>query len=96
MFEKYNAIDVGQPGQGGEYAVQDGFGWTNGVVLRYLSLYGASLTLPASCPSSNTVRSYYVNAEKEHVELRILPPHIFAAAAAVPITETEEQRKDDL
>ena len=70
MFEKYNAIDVGQPGQGGEYAVQDGFGWTNGVVLRYLTLYGNSLILPSTCPT-DTARSFYVNAHHEHVDLCI-------------------------
>jgi len=31
MFEKYDAINVGQFGGGGEYTVQSGFGWTNGV-----------------------------------------------------------------
>ncbi|KAL7671095.1 hypothetical protein ACOME3_006006 [Neoechinorhynchus agilis] len=40
MFEKYNAFIPGSPGANGEYTVQDGFGWTNGVALRYLFLYG--------------------------------------------------------
>lgn len=31
MIEKYNVVDAGEPGGGGEYALQDGFGWTNGV-----------------------------------------------------------------
>lgn len=34
MLEKYNVYDVGLEGGGGEYPVQDGFGWTNGVLLR--------------------------------------------------------------
>jgi alpha,alpha-trehalase len=33
MEEKYDVVDVGRPGGGGEYANQDGFGWTNGVAL---------------------------------------------------------------
>ena len=33
VFEKYHAVNVGYPGGGGEYIVQEGFGWTNGVVL---------------------------------------------------------------
>lgn len=33
MMEKYNVADLNQPAGGGEYAAQDGFGWTNGVYL---------------------------------------------------------------
>lgn len=33
MLEKYNVIDTSLEGGGGEYPVQDGFGWTNGVYL---------------------------------------------------------------
>ena len=37
MVEKYNVTDVTLKAGGGEYPVQDGFGWTNGVLLRMLS-----------------------------------------------------------
>ncbi len=37
MVEKYNVMDLNLQGGGGEYPVQDGFGWTNGVLLRLLS-----------------------------------------------------------
>ncbi|WP_172329420.1 trehalase family glycosidase [Mangrovicoccus sp. HB161399] len=33
FVEKYNVIDPLSPGGGGEYELQDGFGWTNGVYL---------------------------------------------------------------
>lgn len=37
MYEKYNVTTTsGLPGNGGEYDVQSGFGWTNGVVLELL------------------------------------------------------------
>ncbi len=36
MVEKYNVYELGLEGGGGEYPVQDGFGWTNGVLLRLL------------------------------------------------------------
>jgi alpha,alpha-trehalase len=49
MFEKYNAEVIGQPGQGGEYVVQAGFGWTNGVTIMFLNLYGDQLVAPDSC-----------------------------------------------
>jgi len=38
LVEKYNVRDSGE-GAGGEYPVQDGFGWTNGVLLKLLALY---------------------------------------------------------
>lgn len=31
MMEKYNVVDIDLPAGGGEYPLQDGFGWTNGV-----------------------------------------------------------------
>jgi alpha,alpha-trehalase len=38
MLEKYNVVDVDQLSGGGEYLVQDGFGWTNGVYLVFKRL----------------------------------------------------------
>jgi alpha,alpha-trehalase len=38
LVEKYNLVS-GRPGGGGEYAVQIGFGWTNGVLRALASLY---------------------------------------------------------
>jgi alpha,alpha-trehalase len=38
LVEKYNVRDAGA-GAGGEYPVQDGFGWTNAVVIKLLALY---------------------------------------------------------
>jgi len=39
MHEKYNAYVPGDPGSGGEYPPQIGFGWTNGVTLEFLKKY---------------------------------------------------------
>jgi alpha,alpha-trehalase len=36
MLEKYNVEDLSITTGGGEYPVQDGFGWTNGVLLKLL------------------------------------------------------------
>jgi alpha,alpha-trehalase len=38
LVEKYNVRDAGE-GAGGEYPVQDGFGWTNAVLIRLLAIY---------------------------------------------------------
>ncbi|VBB27359.1 unnamed protein product [Acanthocheilonema viteae] len=40
MWEKYDVDgSIPQPGSGGEYLVQDGFGWSNGVILDLLTTY---------------------------------------------------------
>lgn len=36
MVEKYNVYDLSLLAGGGEYPVQDGFGWTNGVLLKLM------------------------------------------------------------
>jgi alpha,alpha-trehalase len=36
MIEKYDVINPGEHGGGGEYPLQDGFGWTNGVLAALL------------------------------------------------------------
>ncbi|VDD87297.1 unnamed protein product [Enterobius vermicularis] len=46
MWEKYNVIGLySSPGAGGEYAVQDGFGFTNGVILDLLTTYNHRLSV---------------------------------------------------
>jgi len=39
LMEKYNVVDLSLPAGGGEYPTQDGFGWTNGVLIRLLRDY---------------------------------------------------------
>jgi alpha,alpha-trehalase len=39
LMEKYNVADPALAGGGGEYPTQDGFGWTNGVLLRLMREY---------------------------------------------------------
>lgn len=36
LVEKYNVIDITLEAGGGEYPVQDGFGWSNGVLLKLM------------------------------------------------------------
>lgn len=36
LVEKYNVVDPSMPPTNGEYVLQDGFGWTNGVLLALL------------------------------------------------------------
>jgi len=39
LMEKYNVYDTALDAGGGEYPSQDGFGWTNGVLLKLLKMY---------------------------------------------------------
>ncbi|KAI0060461.1 glycoside hydrolase family 37 protein [Artomyces pyxidatus] len=50
MFEKFSIQDIDIGGHGGEYTVQAGFGWTNGVVLWVASNFGPQLVAP-TCPN---------------------------------------------
>jgi alpha,alpha-trehalase len=38
MMEKYNVCDLDLEAGGGEYPLQDGFGWTNGVVKGFIKM----------------------------------------------------------
>ena len=40
LMEKYNVSDTKLEAGGGEYPGQDGFGWTNGVLLALIEKYG--------------------------------------------------------
>jgi alpha,alpha-trehalase len=40
LMEKYNVVDTHLEAGGGEYEGQDGFGWTNGVLLALINKYG--------------------------------------------------------
>ncbi|KAG4075576.1 hypothetical protein HA402_003401 [Bradysia odoriphaga] len=44
MYEKYNCLKSGYYGGGGEYDIQTGFGWSNGVILSFLNKYGGKLS----------------------------------------------------
>ncbi len=52
LVEKYDVSDPDRAGGGGEYPLQDGFGWTNGVTRRLLRLYPQfSQAQLARCPA---------------------------------------------
>ena len=42
LMEKYNVVNTNLEAGGGEYPGQDGFGWTNGVLLALIKKYGAA------------------------------------------------------
>jgi len=40
LMEKYDVVNINREAGGGEYPSQDGFGWTNGVLLSLIRKYG--------------------------------------------------------
>lgn len=46
LMEKYNVTDTSTKAGGGEYPLQDGFGWTNGVLLKLMSEQKAESSKP--------------------------------------------------
>lgn len=54
LVEKYDVVDTGRRGGGGEYPTQDGFGWTNGVMRAMTALYPAQAdyATAADCPAA--------------------------------------------
>ena len=55
LVEKYDVVTTGRSGGGGEYPLQDGFGWTNGVMRKLMAQYPADavFTTPARCPGGS-------------------------------------------
>ncbi len=47
LVEKYDVLNIERPGGGGEYPLQDGFGWTNGVMRELMALYPEEATQSA-------------------------------------------------
>jgi alpha,alpha-trehalase len=56
LVEKYDVMNVGRSGGGGEYPTQDGFGWTNGVMRKLMALYPADSDYSSldQCPKGLT------------------------------------------
>ena len=52
LVEKYDVMNVGRSGGGGEYPTQDGFGWTNGVMRKLIALYPTDMAYSSreQCP----------------------------------------------
>ncbi|XP_050670885.1 trehalase-like [Leptidea sinapis] len=86
LFEKYDVESPGKIGGGGEYVVQTGFGWSNGVVLEFLEKYGSKISasddgglksnellVAASSPNSNNLAVLADNSEAASNESKSEP-----------------------
>jgi alpha,alpha-trehalase len=52
LVEKYDVMTTGRVGGGGEYPLQDGFGWTNGIMRKLMAVYPgyAAAADSTACP----------------------------------------------
>ena len=59
LVEKYDVLVPGRVGGGGEYPLQDGFGWTNGVMRKLMAMYPADANVRSAdqCPKPEDVTS---------------------------------------
>lgn len=87
MFEKFNITDVDSSGSGGEYTVQAGFGWTNGVVLWIASNYGQELVTP-DCPDLLTITGASGGATKSAAVSAYARPSLAMLVALIVIAIT--------
>ncbi|WP_058912935.1 alpha,alpha-trehalase TreA [Entomohabitans teleogrylli] len=62
LVEKYDVSTTGTGGGGGEYPLQDGFGWTNGVTLKMLDLLCERQKPCDNLPAQKTVTEATGNA----------------------------------
>ncbi|WP_260864180.1 alpha,alpha-trehalase [Citrobacter sp. Marseille-Q6884] len=65
LVEKYDVSTTGTGGGGGEYPLQDGFGWTNGVTLKMLDLICPKEKPCDSVPSTRPVAAHSAPAEPQ-------------------------------
>ncbi|EPQ54856.1 glycoside hydrolase [Gloeophyllum trabeum ATCC 11539] len=82
MFEKFSNNNIDSAGSGGEYTVQAGFGWTNGVVLWIASNYGKVLVAP-QCPSLLAEQNTKSGAKSGAVMVRPVPGAIVVALVSL-------------
>jgi len=59
LVEKYDVIATDREGGGGEYPLQDGFGWTNGVMRKLMVLYPGDAAVAGAdqCPKIEELTS---------------------------------------
>ena len=58
MTEKYDVVDLNRRAGGGEYATQDGFGWTNGVALALSAQARSSVRTPGEDTPPRRARTH--------------------------------------
>nr|AOT82130.1 membrane-bound trehalase 2 [Harmonia axyridis] len=85
MLEKYDATIIGSSGGGGEYAVQEGFGWTNGVMMDLLDKYSDSIFMEDPNVDKPTTNQGAVMSSSSSVNTVLLAVLVSLAAGFIGI-----------
>uniref|UniRef100_A0A1I7VWU9 Trehalase n=1 Tax=Loa loa TaxID=7209 RepID=A0A1I7VWU9_LOALO len=89
MWDKIDIIGtVPKPGSGGEYNVQDGFGWTNGVILDLLATYYDRMSVPKTSQKENSASMFKITP--------YLPATIKITSTGIGKKDENSQNKSDL
>ena len=74
LVEKYDVSSTGTGGGGGEYPLQDGFGWSNGVTLKMLDLLCGEKTPCDNVPETRPAAASAPQAETASAADKAAPP----------------------
>lgn len=85
MLEKYDATIFGGFGGGGEYVVQTGFGWTNGVIMALLNRYGETLCVADAFGEGGAVYGAGVGINGAATTIVVLITSVIAGALGLMI-----------
>ncbi|KAF7305596.1 Trehalase [Mycena chlorophos] len=85
MFEKFDIRDIDSSGSGGEYTVQAGFGWTNGVLLWVSSNFGKQLVAPQCPPLLVVAGGSSGGSSKKGAAAGLMPPRMGVALAVAAV-----------
>lgn len=70
LVEKYDVSTTGTGGGGGEYPLQDGFGWTNGITLKLLDLLCGKRSACDNVPDTRPTHIHYTAASISGLTIR--------------------------
>lgn len=72
FLEKYDCSDADKKAGGGEYEIQEGFGWTNGTVVYLIKMFGARLDDDSSHEASYNEIIHYLRNKVNEADLSII------------------------
>lgn len=94
IFEKYNADELGVYGGGGEYVVQEGFGWTNGVVIKFIEWFGDEIKLESQIEKQLESLTISVDQQESLASIEENKQEEAAAEAQEMIAKVEESSNE--
>lgn len=85
---QYDATVPGGHGSGGEYEVQLGFGWTNGIIMEFLQKYGSRVTAEDRFVEAPQIRASAVGSSSSGYNTKTVSSATQIITAALAILAT--------